>query len=351
MMNRIFISSSGKRLARAERDASGTWSIEHLLEGANVRCLSVDPHNTNVIFAGTHGKGVLRSDDCGKTWQPSGMDRQIVKSIAVSPAQPDLIFAGTKPPGVFVSRDGGRSWVELESFRRMRRWWWFTPAEMPVTQPYVQALAASPTDPDVVIAGVELGGVLRSADGGKTWTGHPKGAILDCHSLAFHPTDGNWVYQGGGSGAVYSQDAGITWISPDPMTAREFFRFMFGRSTRNSDRGLKARYGWSANGDPARPDVMYCSTAPGPQHAHSGSGDAQAYIYRSQAGAIWEPLSGGLPQPLPHMPYALLNDSAAPGHLYAGLDNGDIWHTADYGDTWHQLPLNLGSIWTDMIML
>ena len=83
--------------------------------------------------------------------------------------------------------------------------------------------------------------------------------------------------------------------------------------------------------------------------AHSGN-NAQAYIFRSMGGT-WEKLDGGLPQPLNHMPYALLTDLDAPGHLYAGLSNGDVWHTADYGDHWQQLPLNLGSIWTGMVML
>ena len=54
---------------------------------------------------------------------------------------------------------------------------------------------------------------------------------------------------------------------------------------------------------------------------------------------------------LTHMPYALLTDPAASGHLLAGLSNGDVWHTTDYGDHWQQLPVNLGSIWTSMIML
>lgn len=44
------------------------------------------------------------------------------------------------------------------------------------------------------------------------------------------------------------------------------------------------------------------------------------------------------------MPYALVTDPAAPGHLYAGQRNGDVWFTADYGDSWRQLPLSLGRI-------
>src|SRR5688572_10332627 len=117
---KTFISTNGSRLARAECDAHGRWSVDYLLEGSNVRSLAADPHNRNVVYAGTQGSGVLRSDDRGKTWQQSGMQGHIVKAIAVSPAKPGLIVAGTKPPGVFVSRDGGRNWSEQPSFRKMR---------------------------------------------------------------------------------------------------------------------------------------------------------------------------------------------------------------------------------------
>jgi hypothetical protein len=73
-------------------------------------------------------------------------------------------------------------------------------------------------------------------------------------------------------------------------------------------------------------------------------GRAEAYIFRSVGGAPWEKLGGGLPQPLMSMPYALLTDADAPGHLYAGLSNGDVWHTKDRGDRWEKLPFSLGGI-------
>jgi photosystem II stability/assembly factor-like uncharacterized protein len=283
------------------------------------------------MYAGTQDNGVLRSDDRGKTWQPSGMQGYIVKAIAVSPVESGLIVAGTKPPGVFVSRDGGVHWEELVSFRKMRRWFWFSPAERPFTA-YIQGIALSPTDPQVIVAGIEAGAVVRSTDGGKTWQNHRKGALRDCHSITFHVSGGDWVYEGGGTGAgaSFSRDGGNSWSQVR--------------------KGLDRHYGWAAAADPARPDICYVSLSPGPMKAHS-AGNAQAYIFRSIGGGAWEKLTGGLPQPLDYMPYALLTDRDAPRQLYAGLSNGDVWHTMDYGDHWQQLPVNLGSIWTAMIML
>ncbi len=80
-------------------------------------------------------------------------------------------------------------------------------------------------------------------------------------------------------------------------------------------------------------------------------GHANAYIFRAVAGAAWQKLGGGLPQPLNYMAYALFTDPTAPGHVYAGLANGDVWHSTDHGDAWQQLPFDLKSIHRTLIMI
>jgi hypothetical protein len=320
-----FLATTGKGLARATRGLNDAWSVELLLTGQDVRCLAADPLNRELIYAGTQGNGVLRSNDGGKTWRPAGLAGQVVKALAVSRTQPGTVYAGTKPALLFVSRDGGANWTELASFRRIRsRWFWFSPAEKPY-RAYVQAIALSPADPRTIVVGIEAGAVVRSSDGGQTWSGHRRGALRDCHSLTFHVTNGNWVYEGGGTGAgvSVSRDAGATWMQPKE--------------------GLDRHYGWAVAADPAHPEVWYASVSPGPWKAHSEH-NAQAAIVRSIGGAPWQHLTGGLPQPLNYMPYALFTDPGAPGHVYTGLSNGEVWHSTDYGNTWHQLPLCLKQI-------
>jgi photosystem II stability/assembly factor-like uncharacterized protein len=336
MSTNVFVSITGTGLARAEcRD---DWQVEQMPFSQSPQCLATNPLERNRVYAGMQNGGVWRPDDRGRTWRPAGLQNVAVKSIAVSPLEPDVLYAGTKSPGVFVSHNGGQSWNELEAFRNMRRWFWFTPAEPGA--PYVQAIALSPTDPNVILAGIEAGAVLRSADRGKTWRGHLRGALRDCHSLAFHATNGNWAYEAGGTGqgVAVSRDGGITWTQPKI--------------------GLDRHYGWACASDPERPEVWYASVAPTFIFPHLNKfpiahfdGYAHAYIFRSSGGAGWQKLTGGLPQPLDHMPYALLTDPAAPGHVYAGLSSGDVWHSADHGDTWRQLPFNLTSIHRSLIML
>lgn len=328
MRPKTFIATMGSGIVRASCQPSGQWSVMHALEEMDVRCLAVDPLNPAAVYAGTNQHGMMRSDDRGETWQPAGLSDQNIRAIAASPTQAGVVYVGVKPPALYVSRDGGQTWVELESFRGMRQGWWFTPAE-PGPE-YVQAIALSPTDPKLILAGVEFGAVLRSEDGGITWAGHRKGALRDCHTMTFHASNSNWAYESGGGGAAFSRDGGQTWSRPR--------------------RGLDRSYGWAVGADPARPEVWYTSQSPGPFKAH-GDKSAEAYIYRSAGGAAWEKLNGGLPQPLDHMPYALITDSAAPGHVYAGLSNGDVWHSTDHGDNWQRLPFNLGRIHRSLVMV
>ena len=322
---RIFALASHS-VARAERGANAkSWTVEHVLVGQDVRCIEVDPVNPSVVYAGTQGQGVFRSVDGGRSWQTAGLPGVIVKSLAASPHQPGLIYAGTKsPPLIYRTEDGGLHWEELRGFRSVRgRWWWRSPAEPPFTA-YVLALALSPGDPNVVLAGVELGAVVRSEDGGETWSNHRKGAGRDCHQLFFHSRHSEWAYQAHGGGPAISRDAGSTWEQPKT--------------------GLDRRYCINVAADAGQPDMWYAVVAP-VLKAHSA--DSQAVIIRSVGGGPWKQLDG-LPAPFQRLPL-LAADSATPGHVYLAECNGDVWHSTDGGETWHQLPINLGDIWFRLI--
>jgi photosystem II stability/assembly factor-like uncharacterized protein len=156
---------------------------------------------------------------------------------------------------------------------------------------------------------------MRSLDGGQSWQDHRPGAQLDVHSLAWHPHAPGRAYEAGGGGTAFSTDAGETWQSADD--------------------GRDRHYTWSVAADPDDPDCWYVSASTGPFAAH-GRGDPQARIYRRQGGQQWERLAGGLPNPLPAMPYALV---ATDGRLFAGLADGQILGSRDRGDTWTALEL------------
>lgn len=316
----VLLAAGGVGIMRLVETPAG-WAADRTLDRVDVRCLAAGPPRT--VWAGTQGEGLRRSDDGGVTWRPAGLAGRVVKSVAASTARPGVVYAGLKPAAVAVSYDDGSSWAELEGFRRIPgRRLWFSPAEKPFVA-YVQALALSPTDPDVVLAGIEFGAVVRSEDGGRTWTGHRRGALRDCHSLRFHALDGRRAYQGGNHGAALSLDAGSTWAHPTD--------------------GLSLTYGWAVAADPGDPDLVYLSAAPSPR---SHGRTSQAAVFRRRGDEPWERLAGGLPPSFDSMPYAVLTDPAVPARVYVCLAAGEVWRSEDAGDSWTRLPVDAGRLTT-----
>jgi photosystem II stability/assembly factor-like uncharacterized protein len=268
----------------------------------------VDPHDPDTVFAGLREGGVRRTDDGGRSWIDCELPEPGVFSMAVSAAD-GAVYAGTEPSRLFRSDDRGESWRELEALLELpsRPTWSFPPR--PWTS-HVRWIAPSPHDADLLLVGIELGGLMRSTDGGATWQDHRPGAQRDVHSLAWHAHVRDRAYEAGGGGSAFSEDAGETW--------------------QPADDGRDRHYTWSVAVDPDDPELWYVSASTGPFAAH-GDGDPQARIYRRRADEQWRALAGGLPEPLPAMPYALV---AADGRLLAGLADGQIWESSDRGDSW-----------------
>jgi photosystem II stability/assembly factor-like uncharacterized protein len=313
-------------IVRAESSSDHSWSVSRILTGEDVRCLAADPSAPGVLYAGQAASGVLRSSDRGLTWTRAGLEGRAIRSLAVSASEPGLVFAGTRPAAVLASRDGGERWSQLAPFGRLRSCWWFSPAEKPYSA-YVSAIAPSLTERRVLVVGIELGAVMRSEDGGRTWSGHRRSASRDCHVLASHPVDGDWLYQAGGTGgASVSHDGGRSWRRLP---------------------GLDRKYGWSITPDPVRPDRCYLSAA----RARSAHGSrCAAGIFRLEQGKRWRHLRAGLPEPIASLP-VLQTSQADPDHVYAAFGAGEVWASWDAGESWNRLPVDLGGRVRSLVVL
>src|SRR5512132_1046884 len=305
-MPRLY-AATGDGIARLEQSGEA-WTVELSLAGSGAQCLAVDPDDPDTVYAGLREGGVRRTVDGGRTWVDCALPEPGVFSLAVSPAD-GAVYAGTEPSRLFRSDDGGESWRALDALLDLpsRPTWSFPPR--PWTS-HVRWIAPSPHDADLLLVGIELGGLMRSSDGGASWQDHRPGAQPDVHSLAWHPRAPGRAYEAGGGGGAFSTDAGETW--------------------KPADGGRDRHYTWSVAVDPEDPDLWYVSASTGPFAAHGGR-DPQARIYRRRDGEPWQALGGGLPEPLPAMPYALV---ATSGRLFAGLADGQLWESNDRGDTW-----------------
>ena len=307
-MARLY-AATGDAIARLDEDGDA-WTAELFLNGSGAQCLAVDPDDPDTVYAGLREGGIRRTRDGGRSWFDCALPERGVFSLAVSAAD-GAVYAGTEPSRLFRSDDGGDSWKELESLLELpsRPTWSFPPR--PWTS-HVRWIAPSPHEADLLLVGIELGGLMRSSDGGATWQDHRPGAQPDVHSLAWHPVARERAYEAGGGGAAFSEDAGESW--------------------RAADEGRDRHYTWSVAVDPADPDLWFVSASTGPYAAHGGR-EPQARIYRRRGEDPWHALADGLPEPLPAMPYALV---AAAGRVFAGLADGQIWGSRDAGDGWRR---------------
>lgn len=309
-MARLY-ASTGDAIARIDA-RNGAWTVATSLEGSTAQCLAVDPRDADVVYAGLREGGVRRTSDGGRTWVDCELPAPAVFAVAVSPAD-GAVYAGTEPSALFRSDDGGKTWRELTALLELpsRPTWRFPPR--PWTS-HVRWIAPSPHDADLLLVGIELGGLMRSSDGGLSWQDHRPGAQRDVHSLAWHPRVEGRAYEAGGGGAAWSGDGGDTWTPADTGRDRD--------------------YTWAVTVEPDDPDAWYVSASTGPFAAHGGS-DPEALIY-AWRDSEWRALAGGLPTPLPAMPYALVATSEG---LFAGLADGQVWESPDQGVTWHASAL------------
>jgi photosystem II stability/assembly factor-like uncharacterized protein len=310
-MARLY-AATGDSVVRLDETTNG-WRLETFLAGSRAQCLAVDPGDAETVYAGLREGGVRRTRDGGRTWVDCRLPEPGVFSLAVSAAD-GAVYAGTEPSRLFRSENRGDTWRELEALLELpsRPTWSFPPR--PWTS-HVRWIAPNPHDASLILVGIELGGLMRSLDGGESWEDHRPGAQRDVHSLAWHPSVPGWSYEAGGGGAAFSEDSGETWQAADD--------------------GRDRHYTWSVAVEPKDPEQWYVSASTGPFAAH-GRGDPQARIYRRRGAEPWRSLAGGLPEPLPAMPYALV---AVDGRLFAGLSDGQIWESRDRGDSWHALRL------------
>ena len=325
------------RIFAVTGDAVARFSLadpqpELALEGTQPRCIAIDPRDPQRVYVGTMDSGLWFSTDGGARWNEAGpaIDEPRVLSVAVSRsdvrAGVSAVYAGTEPSNLYRSEDGGRSWQLLPALRDLpsAASWSFPPR--PWTH-HVRTIALHPTDPGWIAVGIELGGVMRSRDGGKTWIDHNPQAHSDAHQLLTHPLAPERLYEAAGQGIARSDDRGDTW--------------------KRLGQGLDRHYAWTEAIDPADPNLWYVAVSRGPWAAHGG-GDGEARLLRTR-GNGWEAVNGwGDSAGLRRMPYALVTLPDQPGRLLVGLRGGTLLITDDAGETWSRLGVSLPDV-IDMV--
>ena len=238
------------------------------------------------VFA-SGSNAVYSSVDSGRTWAVSTSGffpwSLAVKHVDLpdDPAGTSAVFAGTNNRGVVRSLDGGGTW-----------------SSHPAISEEIRKVAIEGTG-GAVWAGSEQA-VYVSLNSGDTWDvvtadlgpGH-------VHGIAFDASNANIVYVAKWNQGVFaSVDRGVTWnLSNNGLTDTQIF---------------------DLDHDPFNPGILYASTTQG--------------IFQSvDAGANWTLLQG------PTLVNELVVSSKLRDHLFAATENNGMYRSRDGGLTWQNI--------------
>jgi photosystem II stability/assembly factor-like uncharacterized protein len=330
----LYIGTDQGVLTARSQDQRSWKIVEHGLKKWEVPEVAVSPEAPNKVFAGTRGDGVWVSEDFGKSWKKPCYGKRgpgKVRAVTIDPSNPHRIYAGCEPIDVWVSEDEAKSWTRFDAI-------WDIPfiATVPypvaTVEPHVRDVTIDPTDPKVIYASLQVGYIVKSTDGGKSWTILDKNLDCDVHTIVVDPSNpkhivvstGGHDYRKGlapGRALYVSEDAGNNW-APVAMN-------------------FSQEYSVPMTADPRNPKLLYSALASGqPGQWRRRDSGAEAFLIRSKdGGKSWTQHNKGILTK--DYPEVILVDEKNAGRLYTACRNGDFFTSEDSGDNWQSMSLGL----------
>jgi photosystem II stability/assembly factor-like uncharacterized protein len=278
------------------RDAGLHWS--KVLEG-DIRCITIDPSDEHVIYAGTNPVGLYRSEDEGDTWEE-------LVSLLKLPEETHEKLGEQEPVDMSLRVNPG--------FRHRRQDWW---APEPPHEGHVSNIFVHPDDSNILLLSIEHGGIARSVDRGQTWDDTSGGIdYLDVHVVSNVPNQLDRYLVTSARGLYMTQDPSKGWIRSESGCDRSYFHDMTFLQT--------------ANGED--PIAIVASADGSPGAWRRGNRGAHAALYRStDCGEVWQRIGvgNGLPEEMDSMVWALSGHPDQRNTVIAAVGNYDRALTPD----------------------
>ncbi len=305
------------------------------LADAQITALAVAPHSADVLLAGAADGGIMRSVDQARSWSAGvGLPADAtVLAIAMSSAFQisGVALAGTEAHGLYRTLDHGTTWHYLEGF----------PDNRPVNAMTLDAGAF------IAISGNQM---WRSMDGGDEWMRNRLSGARRASLLALACAGDDVVLAGvNGTGVIRSEDGGWTWASssdgltslpvldlkPSPDFAAAAV-ILAGSATEGVLRSADGGRHWTAVSD-GLPASTVNGLALSPTFAQDGIAlalSADTLAHTADAGRTWEPVDS-VPPEYPVMAAAFSPTFADDGLIALGCYGGFVLTSSDAGETWN----------------
>jgi hypothetical protein len=166
---RLYVETHEGVLSLRSGDGGRTWTQGPitLFEHAAAK-IAASSANGDRAYLAAYESGMYRTDDGGESWRHlDGYPTEHAYSVVVDQDDPDTVYVGSEPAMVFRTHDGGETWEACEGIARVPEasTWSF---HWEGRHAHVRDLALAPGKAGWLYAGIEVGGLVRSKDGGET---------------------------------------------------------------------------------------------------------------------------------------------------------------------------------------
>ena len=217
--NHMYTGSFGNGLYEST-DGGTKWFKNDNLKYTKINCLSIEPQNPKVIYVGTFASGIFQSKDGGKSWQNLSLGTKAEKDgrptdgitvLTIDPEDTEVVYAGTDTNGIFRSVNQGKSWLHIY--------------EVLGVNVYVNDIKVYDKENNIVYAGIKIindGGFIKSSNGGDLWeaTNIFRGGMV-FNSICIDNDDPGIIFGGTNEGAFYTKDSGYHWYNYDSGLEKE----------------------------------------------------------------------------------------------------------------------------------
>ncbi|MEK7807227.1 MAG: hypothetical protein AAB528_05770, partial [Chloroflexota bacterium] len=305
-------------------DGDDRWELlaKGLPAAPAVRSVAVHPKKPEIVYAGTQ-EGPYRSGDHGDHWEKLQVpDHGLpVWSLLFHPRDPNVMYAGYESCEIYRSDDGGERWQQLPVSVRFPE---VTVGPGANLAKRVLMMSGSIADPDELYGAIEVGGIIRSTDGGEHWENLSHGQYMnddpvDMHGVVASNFRPGTVFSIGRAGMFRSIDRGDHWLRV-PIDSLNEKGQTYCRCIREVPGDPKTI--WVAAGPNFRSDL--------------------GTLFRSVDGGMnWERVDMGV-QPKTTM-FCIAFDERQPSRMYCATNGGEVWGSQDRGQTWSAHPLPKGA--------
>ena len=252
-----------------------------------VVALEADSAGARLLKAYPHA--LHESRDGGRNWKPLPLPRSAqegrIAAVAVPEKAPDALYVAGPGLGVMRSEDGGKTWSALNEGLPSRE---------------VEAFATHADQAATLYAYVPEKGIYRSEDAGETWKrmdGGPGGPIRQLfHSNMAGSMQSGWLFAVTPKGVRRSMDCFCGWRPTGELPTGEVRSIAY---------------------DPRKPELVYAATAAG-------------LFQTTNGGERWERVSDG-PQ------VSALAIDPTVGVLYGATQDGSLVLSLDQGQKWQRI--------------